>query len=134
MTSSLYVRTAQKDGDSQAAMAQTIETQLKKSGIKIGSSITQQTIVSSNAGRVDFLIYFLLMMAIMAAAIGALGLMGMMSLNVFYIQFFAGIYFIRSAFELCNCAAGLFYLVGNCSWNCFRRQPVAGLPGHAHER
>jgi putative ABC transport system permease protein len=81
-TSSLYIRTEPKDGDTQAAMAQTIETQLKKSGIKIGSSITQQAIVSSNAGQVDFLIYFLLIMAIMAAAIGALGLMGMMSLNV----------------------------------------------------
>ena len=81
-TSSLYIRTAQKDGDSQAAMAETVETQLKKSGIKVGSSITQQAIVSSNAGQVDFLIYFLLIMAIMSAAIGALGLMGMMSLNV----------------------------------------------------
>jgi putative ABC transport system permease protein len=81
-TSSLYIRTEQKDGDSQAAMAQEIETQLKKSGIKIGSSITQQAIVSSNAGQIDFLIYFLLIMAVMSAAIGALGLMGMMSLNV----------------------------------------------------
>jgi putative ABC transport system permease protein len=82
LTSELYIRTEQKDGDSQTAMAQNVETQLKKSGIKIGSSITQQTIVSSNAGQIDFLIYFLLIMAIMSAAIGALGLMGMMSLNV----------------------------------------------------
>jgi putative ABC transport system permease protein len=63
-------------------MAQSVETQLKKSGIKVGSSITQQAIVASNAGQVDFLIYFLLIMAILSAAIGALGLMGMMSLNV----------------------------------------------------
>jgi putative ABC transport system permease protein len=82
LTSELYIRTEQKDGDSQAAMAETVETQLKKSGIKIGSSITQQAIVSSNSGQVDFLIYFLLIMAIMSAVIGALGLMGMMSLNV----------------------------------------------------
>jgi putative ABC transport system permease protein len=82
LTSELYVRTEQKDGDSQAAMAENVETQLKKSGIKIGSSITQQAIVSSNASQVDFLIYFLLIMAVMSAAIGALGLMGMMSLNV----------------------------------------------------
>lgn len=81
-TSSLYIRTAQNDGDSQAAMAETVETQLKQSGIKVGSSITQQAIVASNAGQVDFLIYFLLIMAIMSAIIGALGLMGMMSLNV----------------------------------------------------
>ena len=81
-TSSLYIRTAQKDGDSQAAMAETVEAQLKKSGIKVGSSITQQAIVSSNASQIDFLIYFLLIMAFMSAAIGALGLMGMMSLNV----------------------------------------------------
>jgi putative ABC transport system permease protein len=81
-TSSLYIRTEQSDGDSQAEMAETVENQLKQSGIKIGSSITQQAIVSSNAGQVDFLIYFLLIMAIMSAAIGALGLMGMMSLNV----------------------------------------------------
>ena len=63
-------------------MAQVVESQLKKSGIKIGSSITQEAIVSSNAGQVDFLIYFLLIMAILSAIIGALGLMGMMSLNV----------------------------------------------------
>jgi putative ABC transport system permease protein len=81
-TSSLYIRTAQNDGDSQAVMAEVVETQLKQSGVKIGSSITQQAIVSSNAGQVDFLIYFLLIMAIMSAVIGALGLMGMMSLNV----------------------------------------------------
>ncbi len=82
LTSELYIRTEQKDGDSQAAMAQAIETQLKKAGIRIGSSITQQEIVASNAGQIDFLIYFLLIMAVMSAAIGALGLMGMMSLNV----------------------------------------------------
>ncbi len=82
MTSSIYIRTQEKDGNSQTAMAETIENQLKKDGIKIANSITQQAIVSSNAGQVDFLIYFLLIMAIMAAAIGALGLMGMMSLNV----------------------------------------------------
>jgi putative ABC transport system permease protein len=81
-TSSLYVRTFQKDGSSQSVMAQTVEDQLKKSGIKVGSSITQEAIISSNAGQVDFLIYFLLIMAFMSAAIGALGLMGMMSLNV----------------------------------------------------
>jgi putative ABC transport system permease protein len=82
LTSSLYIRTQKKDGASQAAMADLVETQLKHSGVKVGSSITQEAIVSSNAGQVDFLIYFLLIMAIMAAAIGALGLMGMMSLNV----------------------------------------------------
>ena len=82
MTSSLFIRTQNKDGNSQASMAETVETQFKHAGIKVGSSITQQVIVSSNAGQVDFLIYFLLIMAIMSAVIGALGLMGMMSLNV----------------------------------------------------
>jgi len=82
LTSSLYIRTVQKDGNSQAAMAETVESKLKQAGIKVGGSITQQAIVSSNAGQVNFLIYFLLIMAVMAAIIGALGLMGMMSLNV----------------------------------------------------
>ena len=82
LTSSVYLRTVQKDGPSQAAMAEVVESRLKQSGIKIGSSITQQAIVSANAGQVDFLIYFLLIMAILSAIIGALGLMGMMSLNV----------------------------------------------------
>jgi putative ABC transport system permease protein len=81
-TSTLYIRTDKKDGDSQAAMAEIIEDRLKKSGIKVGTSITQEAIVSSNAGQVNFLIYFLLIMAMMAALVGALGLMGMMSLNV----------------------------------------------------
>jgi putative ABC transport system permease protein len=82
MTSSIYIKTAQKDGNSQTAMAEEVEDRLKKSGIKVGSSITQNTIVSANAGQIDFLIYFLLIMAILSAIIGALGLMGMMSLNV----------------------------------------------------
>jgi putative ABC transport system permease protein len=82
LTSSVYLRTVQKDGASQAAMAEVVESRLKQSGIKIGSSITQQAVVSANAGQVDFLIYFLLIMAILSAIIGALGLMGMMSLNV----------------------------------------------------
>jgi putative ABC transport system permease protein len=82
LTSSLYIRTEQKDAGSQSAMAENVESQMKKYGIKVGSSITQEAIVSSNAGQVDFLIYFLLIMAIMSAAIGALGLMSMMSLNV----------------------------------------------------
>jgi putative ABC transport system permease protein len=82
LISALYVRTAQKSGDYQATMAELVESRLKDQGVKVSSSITQQVIVSSNAGQVDFLIYFLLIMAIMSAIIGALGLMGMMSLNV----------------------------------------------------
>jgi putative ABC transport system permease protein len=82
LTSSIYVRTSQKDGASQSAMAEMVESRLKQSGIGVSSSLTQQTIVSANAGQVDFLIYFLLIMAVLSALIGALGLMGMMSLNV----------------------------------------------------
>jgi len=63
-------------------MVETVESQLKKSGFKVGSSITQEAIVSFNAGQVDFRVYFLLIMAIMSAALGTLGLIGLMSLNV----------------------------------------------------
>jgi putative ABC transport system permease protein len=82
LTSSLFVRTEQKDGPYQTAMAEIVEQELKDAGIKVGSSITQEAIVSSNAEQVDFLIYFLLIMAILSAIIGALGMMGMMGLNV----------------------------------------------------
>jgi len=82
LTSSLYVKTIQKDAASQTLMAQTIEDKLKDTGISVASSLTQADIVGANEQQIDFLIYFLLIMAIMAALIGALGLMGMMSLNV----------------------------------------------------
>jgi putative ABC transport system permease protein len=82
LTSAVYVRTALKDGNSQAEMAKVVESRMKQSGIKVSSSITQHEIVAANSGQVDFLIYFLLIMAILSAIIGALGLMGMMSLNV----------------------------------------------------
>ena len=41
-----------------------------------------EAIISSNAQQVDFLIYFLLIMAFLSAIVGALGMMGMMGLNV----------------------------------------------------
>jgi putative ABC transport system permease protein len=82
LVSSLYISTAQKDGQSQHLMAETLEAGLKKSGVKVSTSMTRDTIASSLAGRDAFLIQFLLIMAIMAAVIGGLGLMGMMSLNV----------------------------------------------------
>ncbi|MDD4859958.1 MAG: ABC transporter permease [Dehalococcoidales bacterium] len=82
LASTLYIATEQKDGASQSAMAETLENQLKKSGVKVGGAMTRNTIAASLTGRNDFLIYFLLIMAIMSAVIGGLGLMGMMSLNV----------------------------------------------------
>jgi putative ABC transport system permease protein len=82
LTSEVYISTADKDGASQTLMAETIESHLKQSGIKVSGSLTQDTIASANSQQIDFLIYFLLIMAIMSAIIGALGLMGMMSLNV----------------------------------------------------
>jgi putative ABC transport system permease protein len=82
LASSLYVSTEQKDGASQSQMSETLESQLKKSNVKVGGAMTRDTIASSLTGRNDFLIYFLLIMAVMSAAIGGLGLMGMMSLNV----------------------------------------------------
>ncbi|MFC2015054.1 ABC transporter permease [Chloroflexota bacterium] len=82
MASSLFVRTEQNDGASQAEMAEIVENRLKDSGIKVNNSMTRETLASSWANQFDFLIAFLLAMAAMTALIGALGLAGMMSLNV----------------------------------------------------
>ena len=82
LASSMYVRTEQKDGQSQAEMAKALEKRLKESGIKVNQSMTKNVLASSWAGQFDFLIAFLLAMAAMTALIGGLGLAGMMSLNV----------------------------------------------------
>ena len=82
LASSMYVRTEQKNGESQSAMAEILETRLKDSGIKIGQSLTRDSVASSMAGQFDFLVAFLMAMAAMTALIGGLGLAGMMSLNV----------------------------------------------------
>ena len=82
LASSMYVRTEQKDGEAQSAMAEKLETRLKDSGIKISQSLTRDVVASSMAGQFDFLVAFLMAMAAMTALIGGLGLAGMMSLNV----------------------------------------------------
>ncbi|UCG10750.1 MAG: ABC transporter permease [Dehalococcoidia bacterium] len=82
LVSSMYVRTEQKDGPSQAGMAEAVEERLKDAGIKVSQWMTKETVAASIAGRFDFLISFLLTMAAMTAVIGGLGLAGMMSLNV----------------------------------------------------
>jgi len=82
LASSMYVRTEQKDSQSQFAMAEALEQRLKDSGIKVSSSMTRDVIAASIAGQIDFLVTFLLTMAAMTAVIGGLGLAGMMSLNV----------------------------------------------------
>jgi len=82
LASSIYVRTEQKDGEAQSAMAQVLETRLKGSGIKVSQSMTRDTVAATIAGQFDFLVAFLMAMAAMTALIGGLGLAGMMSLNV----------------------------------------------------
>jgi len=82
LASSMYVRTEQKEGDAQSAMAETLEERLKDSGIKVSQSLTRESISSVMTGQFDFLVAFLMAMATMTALIGGLGLAGMMSLNV----------------------------------------------------
>ena len=80
--SSIYARTEQTDGKSQAAMAEILEERFKESGIRVTGSMIKERLSSSWTGQFDFLIAFLLSMATMTALIGGLGLAGMMSLNV----------------------------------------------------
>ncbi|MFC2006678.1 ABC transporter permease [Chloroflexota bacterium] len=82
LASSMYVRTEQKDSESQSEMAKVLEKRLKESGIEVSQTMTKDVLASSWAGQFDFLIAFLLTMAAMTALIGGLGLAGMMSLNV----------------------------------------------------
>jgi len=82
LASSVYVRTEEKDGKAQSAMAAALEKHLKDSGIKVSQSMTRDVVASSISGQFDFLVAFLLSMAAMTAMIGGLGLAGMMSLNV----------------------------------------------------
>ncbi len=82
LASMMFVRTEQKDGESQSEMAGALEDRLKEAGINVSQSATRDTLSSAWAGQFAFLIGFLMSMAAMTALIGALGLAGMMSLNV----------------------------------------------------
>lgn len=82
MATQLYIRTLQKDSQSQIEMAQALEHRLKNSGIKVSQWLTRDSLSSTWSGQFDFLVFFLMAMAAMTALIGALGLAGMMSLNV----------------------------------------------------
>jgi putative ABC transport system permease protein len=59
-----------------------MEERLKRSGIGVSQTITQQAIIGANVSQFNFLIGFMLVMAIMLAVVGGLGLAGTMSLNV----------------------------------------------------
>ncbi|MFC2073132.1 hypothetical protein ACFLUU_10675 [Chloroflexota bacterium] len=52
MASDMYVRIEQKDGQSQARMAEALEKRLKEAGIKINGSMTVDVISSSWTGQV----------------------------------------------------------------------------------
>ena len=80
--SSLVVKTEEKGGQFQSAVARALEDSLKSAGIGVVYALTIDDVIRSSAGRIDFLIDFLMSMAIMAAVIGGLGLAGTMSLNV----------------------------------------------------
>jgi len=82
LASRLLVKTEQKGGQFQSAVARALEDGLKSAGIGVVYSMTIDDIIRSNASRMDFLINFLMSMAVMAAVIGGLGLAGTMTLNV----------------------------------------------------
>lgn len=80
--SSIFIRTEQKDSQTQEQVGKAVERRLKDAGVGVSYSMTKETIASSNASQFDFLVSFLLSMAAMAAIIGGLGLAGMMGLSV----------------------------------------------------
>ncbi len=80
--SSIFIRTAQTDPESQERVGKAVERRLKDAGIGVGYSMTKETMAASSASQFDFMVSFLLSMAAMTAIIGALGLAGMMGLSV----------------------------------------------------
>ncbi len=80
--SSIFIRTIDKDSQSQEQVGKAVEKRLKDAGIGVGYSMTKEVIAASNANQFNFLVSFLLSMAAMVAIIGGLGLAGMMGLSV----------------------------------------------------
>ncbi len=80
--STLFIRTASPDPVLRKTVAANIENNFKQFDIKVNTSQTRDDVLQSIAGRIDFLIVFLLFMATMILLVGALGLTSTMSLNV----------------------------------------------------
>lgn len=78
----LYIGTAQHDADTQQQVADDLQDRMQRAGMKIGPIMTQQTLIGVYIGVVDFVMYFLVLMAILLAVIGGLGLAGTMSVNL----------------------------------------------------
>jgi putative ABC transport system permease protein len=79
---SVLVRTQQRTGPFQAAVASALKQRFDDADIGYLRAITQDEILSGLNANFDILIRILLGMAILVAMVGGLGLTGMMSLNV----------------------------------------------------
>ncbi len=82
MTSTVLIRTAQRTGPFQLAVARSLESRLDALQIKVVRTATQDEILSGINANFTILITILFGMAILIALVGGLGLTGMMSLNV----------------------------------------------------
>jgi putative ABC transport system permease protein len=76
------VDTEPRDSATQNRVGRELEKYLKDRGVGVGYWMTNDMIVSSSSGQIDFLVYFLLGMAAMSALIGGLGLSSALGINV----------------------------------------------------
>ncbi len=82
MVSAVMVGTSGHDDHDQAAVGQELEELYGRSGIVMSDWFTRNQLVGMFVAVVDYVIYFLLVMALLLAVVGGLGLTGTMSLNV----------------------------------------------------
>ncbi len=82
MVSAVLIGTAGHDDLDQKMAGQELEELYRRSGIMMGGWFTRNQLVGMFVAVVDYVIYFLLVMALLLAVVGGLGLTGTMSLNV----------------------------------------------------
>lgn len=78
----LRVITTSPDPLTQGVVAQRLEGIFQRNNIQVSQVTTGETWRQQQAGQLNVMVYFLLVMALLIAVVGGLGLMGTMSMNV----------------------------------------------------
>jgi putative ABC transport system permease protein len=81
-TSSLRISTEASDADTQLKVSKALESALSEEGIQFSQLLLSTDWAAQQAGGVNVIIYFLLVMAVLIAVVGGIGLAGMMGINV----------------------------------------------------
>jgi putative ABC transport system permease protein len=76
------ITTAASDADTQLTVSKALEAAFNQNDIQFNQILLGTDWDAQQAGSVNVVVYFLLVMAILIAAVGGIGLTGMMSMNV----------------------------------------------------